>query len=431
MESTTELAIDLFSLSQPTLQDIDRVAEIVNACEANQVAFTNRLEEVRGSAPDLCVGIGLYLIGRYAEAVERLHAAPEGLEKFLYLGRALARCRRYEEAVNILQMALDKGGNKTAIRLERVGVYRMAQDFDAADAELKKVKGENTQADFHYQRARLWEAKGQYDRAIEDYKTSLALEPNHELALFHLALRCDLNGDEDAAIDYYRKIGEKGHVYISALLNLAVLYEDAGQFEKASQCVDAVLVCYPNHERASLFQKDIDSSKTMFFDEEKERRRTRKNQILETPITDFELSVRSRNCLKKMNIRTLGDLLRITEAELLSYKNFGETSLREIKAILDTKGLNLGMALEDKQFARDVQPTESDLDEGILAKPVEDLQLSVRSRKCLVKLNIRTIGDLTRTTDAELLGCKNFGVTSLNEINKGLTGLGLSLRRLD
>ena len=49
-----------------------------------------------------------------------------------------------------------------------------------------------------------------------------------------------------------------------------------------------------------------------------------------------------------MNIRTLGDLLNITEAELLSYKNFGETSLREIKAILETKNLRLGMALEDK-----------------------------------------------------------------------------------
>jgi DNA-directed RNA polymerase subunit alpha len=148
-------------------------------------------------------------------------------------------------------------------------------------------------------------------------------------------------------------------------------------------------------------------------------------------MTDFELSVRSRNCLKKMNIRTLGDLLRITESELLSYKNFGETSLREIKAILDTKGLNLGMALEDKQFARDVQPVEQNVDVGIQAKPVDDLQLSVRARKCLQKLNIRTIGDLTRTTDAELLGCKNFGVTSLNEINKALGGLSLSLRRLD
>ena len=47
-----------------------------------------------------------------------------------------------------------------------------------------------------------------------------------------------------------------------------------------------------------------------------------------------------------MKIRTLGDLLKITEAELLSYKNFGETSLVEIKAMLSQKGLRLGQGLE-------------------------------------------------------------------------------------
>jgi len=64
-------------------------------------------------------------------------------------------------------------------------------------------------------------------------------------------------------------------------------------------------------------------------------------------------------------------------------------------------------------------------------KPVDDLQLSVRSRKCLQKLNLRTIGELTRTTDAELLGCKNFGVTSLNEIKRLLANMGLALRSLE
>jgi DNA-directed RNA polymerase subunit alpha len=213
-----------------------------------------------------------------------------------------------------------------------------------------------------------------------------------------------------------------------------VLYEDKGLFDKAAYCVDKVLESHPNHQRAILFKKDIESSKTMFFDEEKERKRTRKSQILETPISDFELSVRSRNCLKKMHIDTLGDLLNITETELLSYKNFGETSLMEIKAILGQKGLHLGMALEEKQFAseesaeQDVADTE---DEELMNKPVEDLQLSVRARKCLQKLNVHTIGELTRKTEAELLGCKNFGVTSLNEIKRGLANIGLSLRSLD
>ena len=78
--------------------------------------------------------------------------------------------------------------------------------------------------------------------------------------------------------------------------------------------------------------------------------------MLEIPVTDFELSVRSRNCLKKMNIRTLGDLTRVSEQQLLSSKNFGETSLLEIKEILGGKGLRLGQALEeggmyDRRFA--------------------------------------------------------------------------------
>jgi DNA-directed RNA polymerase subunit alpha len=134
-----------------------------------------------------------------------------------------------------------------------------------------------------------------------------------------------------------------------------------------------------------------------------------------------------------MNIRTIGDLLNITEAELLSYKNFGETSLREVKAILEQKNLHLGMALEDKQFQVEPQPgaVETVENQGLLNKTVDDMQLSVRSRKCLQKLNIRTLSELTRTTDAELLGCKNFGVTSLNEIKRVLANMGLSLRSLD
>jgi DNA-directed RNA polymerase subunit alpha len=182
-----------------------------------------------------------------------------------------------------------------------------------------------------------------------------------------------------------------------------------------------------------LFKKDIDSSKTMFYDEEKEKRRDRRIQILETPLTDFELSVRSRNCLRKMKLETIGDLLNITEAELLSYKNFGETSLHEIKLILSSKGLRLGMALEEKQEAgeEDLEAAPTAEEESFLNKSVDELQLSVRARKCLEKLNIRTLGDLTEKTEAELLGVKNFGATSLNEIKKAISNLGLSLRKLD
>ena len=156
------------------------------------------------------------------------------------------------------------------------------------------------------------------------------------------------------------------------------------------------------------------------------------SRILEIPISDFELSVRSRNCLKRMGILTLGDLLRTTEADLLSYKNFGETSLVEVKRILDMKGLTLGMALEDEAAATVDENGQEDREkEELLRKSVDDIGMSVRARRALAKLGVLTLADLAGKTEAELLGCKNFGVTSLNEIKERLTGYGLSLRTLE
>jgi DNA-directed RNA polymerase subunit alpha len=64
---------------------------------------------------------------------------------------------------------------------------------------------------------------------------------------------------------------------------------------------------------------------------------------------------------------------------------------------------------------------------GVIATPIEDLDLSVRSRHCLDSENIRTVGDLVQRTEAELLKVRNFGKTSLNEIKKKLAAMNLSL----
>jgi DNA-directed RNA polymerase subunit alpha len=214
-------------------------------------------------------------------------------------------------------------------------------------------------------------------------------------------------------------------------MNLAVLYEDNNHYDEAYRCLDAVLKSNPNHERARLFIKDVASARSMFFEDD-DTREDRRNAALEVPITDFELSVRSRNCLKKMNVQTLGDLLRVTEAELLAYKNFGETSLNEIKALLASKGMRLGQAAEDKGIPRrPTVPAAANVAPEVLNKPVADLELSVRCRKALQRLNITTLGELASRTEAELLGCKNFGQTSLNEIKQQLASLGLSLRKLE
>ncbi|MDB4907299.1 MAG: DNA-directed polymerase subunit alpha [Gemmatimonadetes bacterium] len=70
-------------------------------------------------------------------------------------------------------------------------------------------------------------------------------------------------------------------------------------------------------------------------------------QLFRTPIDDLELSVRSVNSLKNSSIRTLGDLVRQTESQILQVKNFGKKSLQEIADLLEREGLNFGMRVEE------------------------------------------------------------------------------------
>jgi len=275
------------------------------------------------------------------------------------------------------------------------------------------------------------ESQGRYEEAIEAYERALQLEPPHRLTLFRLAYLYDLRGEENLAIDYYKQCTQQPPVHEGALLNLGILFEDASRYDEAIDCFGRILKANPNHKRARLFLRDAQASRAMFYDEEGERRRDKRNQVLEIPVTDFELSVRSRNCLKKMNIRNLGDLIQHTEQELLSYKNFGETSLQEIKDMLASKGLHLGMAAEvreERRFVAAPVPIAAPAPRGDGASVrVADLELSARSRKALDRLGMETLGDLAKMTEEKLLACKNFGETSLNEVKQVLRRHGLTL----
>ncbi|MBN2208736.1 MAG: tetratricopeptide repeat protein, partial [Candidatus Coatesbacteria bacterium] len=330
MQQAAELEINLFGTQVPSMKELRRLSRIVNSSELSRLRFREKVEaQMDASSPQtaLAVGIGLSMLGEHGLAIAKLEKGQDCQEKYTYLAFALRARKRYQEAIDCLQKTLKFGAEALSVNLEKAATYRKAGDLEAAAKELQGCSNfENISAEYHYQLGRLQEAQGEYDAAVRNYKTVLELSPEHAQALFHLAYRHDLSGYESMAIEYYKQAIASAPVYVSALLNLAVLYEDRGDFEKASHCVDKVLECHPNHPRARLFRKDVESSKTMYYDEEREKKRSRKNQILETPISDFELSVRSRNCLRKMNIRTLGDLLNITEIELLSYKNFGETS---------------------------------------------------------------------------------------------------------
>lgn len=73
---------------------------------------------------------------------------------------------------------------------------------------------------------------------------------------------------------------------------------------------------------------------------------------LRLPISELELSVRSSNCLKEANIKSLSELVRKTEEELLDFRNFGKKSLTEIGDVLKAHGLSLGMKIDTKKLRK-------------------------------------------------------------------------------
>ncbi|MFZ5604904.1 MAG: DNA-directed RNA polymerase subunit alpha, partial [Pseudomonadota bacterium] len=100
---------------------------------------------------------------------------------------------------------------------------------------------------------------------------------------------------------------------------------------------------------ATILQQQL----AVFVDLEKEaepqkiEERDEIDPILLRPVDDLELTVRSANCLKAENVYYIGDLVQRTEVELLKTPNLGKKSLTEIKDVLASKGLSLGMRLEN------------------------------------------------------------------------------------
>jgi DNA-directed RNA polymerase subunit alpha len=87
-------------------------------------------------------------------------------------------------------------------------------------------------------------------------------------------------------------------------------------------------------------------------------------QLLDRTVDELELSVRSSNCLKAANIRTLGDLVQKNEAEMLKYRNFGRKSLKEISDILSGMGLHFGMDVR-KYYRGQSQPQRPVVEEEV------------------------------------------------------------------
>ncbi len=396
--------------------------------------ITQQLEGQMDRTPATSVRLGVcqYLLGKYADAVTTLSNSDGGALAYYYQGRSHFAMNNFDRAAECYQSAQTGGYDKDYTNLAIAECKRHNHDVPGAMEILDNMFGPIEQtAEYLYQRAATIAAVGNNPQeVIKLYERAVEIDEAHPGALFGLGLENDRRGNDEKAIEMYQRAAAAFPTNVGALLNLGVLYEDHEQFERAARCYDRILESYPTHARALLYNKDALASMDDLYDHDTEKKKNQIAGVLGISISQFELSVRSRNCLQKMGIQTLGDLTKVSETELLNSKNFGETSLVEIREMMSQKGLMIGQFVHQKED--EVEPLDmshlSPDEQALFDRPMSDLNLSVRARKCMTRLGLTTIGELIRKSADDLLECKNFGVTSLTEVREKLTQVDLKLR---
>ncbi|MCA9118099.1 MAG: tetratricopeptide repeat protein, partial [Planctomycetaceae bacterium] len=353
-------------------------------------ALQKQLDAGEGSKARLeRVGVCSYLFGQHSRAVRYLsEVSGSGVASFIH-GLALHAVGKYSEATEQFDQAAANGYDSVECALRKAGSIRAAGEVDEAEQLLRSVaKQAVSRAEYSYQMGCIWADRGDTMTAIEYFERAVDMDPHHSRALFHLAVQNASHGNDDDAIRLYEQSLSRPPHYLGALLNLGILYEDNENYRAAEYCFRRIMEFDPLNERAQLYLKDIEATGGMYYDEDTARHEARMEQLLSRPVADFELSVRSRNCLQSMGLETLGDLTRINEQELLAGKNFGETSLHEIREIMQAHNLRIGQNLHHTAATEHFTPSQdlSPEEQETLNRPISDLNLSVRARKCMTRL---------------------------------------------
>ncbi len=404
---------------------IERRAQLEKLLEDFGSAVAKKLSSDNKSATRK--GTLLYTLGRVEEAVPVYEEARSSRERAFFLGLSYLDLGRDEAAVDALKEALDADSADPLAAAAYAEALSKAGRFEEAEKVLDKHLKKNADHAELLHAHGLWhDLQGWHDEAVQKYERALESEPGHARSLHRLAYLYDLAGEDGKAFELYERLRSARPMHVNSTLNLGLMYEDRGEFEKAKDCFDSVLEYFPTHPRAKLYQRDAVASLSMFYDEEAARREAKLQQLLLQPLAEVTFSQRVRTALQKLNLGTLGDLVRKSEEELLELENFGKTSLREVKEFLSTKGLNLSTGGPGAAIVAGQAPGEATPE--VKAKPLADFEWSGRIRKVYEKLGVVTVGDLLNHTEADLLKSRNLGSTSIKEIRQKLGSLGVSMR---
>lgn len=163
-----------------------------------------------------------------------------------------------------------------------------------------------------------------------------------------------------------------------------------------------------------------------------------KANLLASSIYDYDFSVRTLNCLRAAEIRTVEDLIKYPRARLLKFRNFGKKALTELDEWLDEHGLAFAQyedetqeTKSEKQELQELPQTEEvfapTIDVPVLERPIDYCKFCARTYNGLIAAEIETIGDLTQMRPIDIQNLRNLGQKSVMEVEEWLKAHNLSL----
>jgi DNA-directed RNA polymerase subunit alpha len=369
-------------------------------------------------------GVVHWLNGELEKAVELMKDARPSKERDLILGVCHMEAGRFRTALELLKAAFEADRDDAPILLHYGECLIRTGEIDEAEKIIERLeKKHEAHPDLPFLKGLLQDVQGNHAAAVACYEKALDADAHHQKAMFQLAYKYDLLGLEEQASELYDQLRVLRPVHVNSMINLGVLYEDEGEYDKAIECYQAVVEAYPTHWRAAMYLKDAQASLKMFYDEEAMKKEERRRQLSMQHVADMTLTTRAKNALLKARVFTLADLIGKSEDELLDLPGLGATAIKEIKELLHSKGLSLQSHKEITvdEYLKTVKPE-------VLSKPLSDFEWSGRVKKLFERLGFITTGDLLRQTEKDLLKNRNFGQTSLKEIRLRLNQLGVELR---
>ncbi|MFM2092645.1 MAG: DNA-directed polymerase subunit alpha, partial [Planctomycetota bacterium] len=300
----------LLGTDRPTLAQVRLLRRWANQDADERARLTALLQDGLGHKDKARTGVLAFALGRFADAEEHLDA--KDAFGAAILGMVQAELGDVNEA-----KALFTTAGKT-LSEAKADLCRTLAAAGLADEAERAAQAVIETAERQFCIGLAAEAKGNVEGAIKAYEAALETDPKHAEAAFKLGVLLDRIGDDDLAAEQFLVCADVWPAYVPGVVNLGIIYDERGEPNAAVDCFRQALAWNPRDRRALGLLRDAKASRQMYYDEKEEREREKMEKIMRTSVNDFELSVRSRNCLAKMNIFTLGDLLRISEPEMLA-----------------------------------------------------------------------------------------------------------------